>query len=44
MSEMLNVKLLNSVENLLILTSTVTGCISFSVFASLVCVPVATTQ
>ena len=31
---------LNYVENLLILASTVTGCISISAFASLVCVPV----
>ena len=33
-------KYLNYVENLLILASTVTGCISISAFASLVCVPV----
>ena len=31
---------LNYVENVLILASTVTGCISISAFASLVCVPV----
>ena len=29
-------KYLNYVENLLILSSTITGCVSFSVFASLV--------
>ena len=33
-------KYLNYVENLLILASTVTGCVSSSTFASLVCVPV----
>ena len=33
-------KYLNYVENLLVLASTVTGCISISAFASLVCVPV----
>ena len=33
-------KYLNYVENLLILASTVTGCVSISVFASLVCLPV----
>ena len=31
---------LNYVENLLILASTITGFISFSAFASLVCVPI----
>ena len=33
-------KYLNYVEHLLILASTVTGCVSISAFASLVCVPV----
>ena len=33
-------KYLNYVEHLLILVSTVTGCVSISTFASLVCVPV----
>ena len=33
-------KYLNYVENLPILSSTITGCISVSAFASLVCVPV----
>ena len=33
-------KYLNYVENLLILVSTVTGCVSTFAFASLVCVPV----
>ena len=33
-------KYLNYVEQLLILVSTVAGCISISAFASLVCVPV----
>ena len=33
-------KYLNYVENLLILVSRVTGCVSISAFASLVCVPV----
>ena len=33
-------KHLNYVEHLLILASTVTGCVSISAFASLVCVPV----
>ena len=33
-------KYLNYVENLVILASTVTGCIAISAFASLVCVPV----
>ena len=36
-------KYLNYVENLLILASTVTGCISVSAFASSVCVPVGIT-
>ena len=35
---------LNYVEHLLILISTVTGCVSISVFASLVCVPVGITS
>ena len=35
---------LNYVENLLIVASTVTGCISISAFASLVCVPVSITS
>ena len=33
-------KYLNYVENLLIFVSTITGCVSISAFASLVCVPV----
>ena len=33
-------KYLNYVENLLILSSTITGCVSISAFVSLVCVPV----
>ena len=33
-------KYLDNVEHLLILVSTVTGCVSISAFASLVCVPV----
>ena len=33
-------KYLNYVEHMLILVSTVTGCVSISAFASLVCVPV----
>ena len=33
-------KYLNYVEHLLILASTITGCVSISAFASLVCVPV----
>ena len=37
-------KFLNYVENLLILASTVTGCILHSVFISLVSVPVGTTN
>ena len=37
-------KYLNYVEYLLILASTVTGCVSFFVFASLVCVPVGITS
>ena len=37
-------KCLNYVEYLLILASTVTGCVSFSVLASLVCVPVGITS
>ena len=37
-------KYLNYVEHLLILVSTVTGCISISAFASLVCVPVGITS
>ena len=35
---------LNYVENVLILVLTVTGCISVSAFASLVCVPVGITS
>ena len=37
-------KYLNYVENLLILSSTFTGCVSISAFASLICVPVGTTS
>ena len=37
-------KYLNYVDNLLILVSTVTGCISISIFASLVCVTVGITS
>ena len=37
-------KYLNYVEQLLILASTVTGCISISVFASLVAIPVGITS
>ena len=37
-------KYLNYVENLLILVSTVTGCVSISTFASLVVIPVGTTS
>ena len=37
-------KYLNFVEYLLILVWTVTGCVSFTVFASLVCVPVGITN
>ena len=37
-------KYLNYIENLLILLSTVTGCVSISVFASLVFVPVSITS
>ena len=37
-------KYLNYVEHLLILVSTVTGCVSTSAFASLVCVPVGITS
>ena len=37
-------KYLNFVEYLLILVWTVTGCVSISVFASLVCVPVGITS
>ena len=33
-------KYLNYVEHLLIIASTVTGCVSISAFASLICVPV----
>ena len=36
-------KYLKDVEHLLILVSTVTGCVSISAFTSLVCVPVGTT-
>ena len=37
-------KYLNYVEHLLILVSTVTGCVSVSTFASLACVPVGITS
>ena len=37
-------KYLNYVENLIILASTITGCVSTSLFASLVCVPVVITS
>ena len=37
-------KYLNYVEHLLILVSTVTGCVSISAFTSLVCVPVGITS
>ena len=37
-------KYLNYVEHLLILVSTVSGCVSISAFASLVCVPVCITS
>ena len=37
-------KYLKYVEHLLILTSTITGCVSISAFASLVCVPVGITS
>ena len=37
-------KYLNYVKKLLVLVSTVTGCISVSAFASLVCVPVGITS
>ena len=37
-------KYLNYVEHLFILVSTVTGCVSISAFASLVCVPVGITS
>ena len=37
-------KYLNYVEHLLILASTITGCVSISAFASLVCVPVGITS
>ena len=37
-------KYLNYVENLLILASTVPGCLSISAFSSLVCVPVGITS
>ena len=39
-----NCKYLNDVEHLLILASTVTGCISIAVFTSLVAVPVGITS
>ena len=35
---------LSYVENLLVLVSTVTGCVSISAFASLFCVPVSITS
>ena len=37
-------KYINYVENLLILSSTITGCVSISSFASLVCIPVGITS
>ena len=37
-------KYLNYVEHLLVLVSTVTGCVSISAFASLVCIPVGITS
>ena len=37
-------KYLNYSENLLLLASTITGCVSVSAFASLVCVPVGITS
>ena len=37
-------KYLNYIQHLLILASTVTGCVSISAFASLVCVPVGITS
>ena len=37
-------KYLNYVENLLILSSKITGCVSISVFSSLVCVPLEITS
>ena len=37
-------KYLSYVEHLLILSSTVTGCVSISAFASLVCMPVGITS
>ena len=37
-------KYLNYVQNLLILSSAITGCVSTSVFASLVCIPVGITS
>ena len=37
-------KYLNYVENLLILVSTVTGCVSISAFASLACVSIGITS
>ena len=37
-------KYVNFVENLLVLSSAVAGCVSVSVFASLVCVPVGITS
>ena len=37
-------KYLNYVEHLLILLSTVTGCVSISAYASLVCVPIGITN
>ena len=39
-----NLKYLNYVEHLLILTLTATGCVSISAFASLVCSPVGITS
>ena len=37
-------KYLNYVEHLLIVTSTVTGCVSISAFASLICVSIGITS
>ena len=37
-------KYLNYVEHLLILVSRITGCVSISAFASLVCIPVGITK
>ena len=37
-------RILNYIEHLLILTSTITGCVSISVFPSLVGIPIGTTS